>query len=175
MLKATFNSLLTRLQLLLSVDNICKQFGPRSGPKEHLFWSGSEPFDTLRVFLKELFFLKFFKFWKKSQQTSTKAWKNYSGCKVYTSNTLTSAIFLPVIINEPVHEILILNISANRLVRAFTAGIYRQGSHKLWKSWKTWKITKKSSMHGKIMEFGKPWMIMEKIMEFCEIIWQNHQ
>ena len=27
-----------------------------------------------------------------------------------------------------------------------------QGSHKLWKSW---KITKKSSMHGKIMEFDK--------------------
>ena len=27
--------------------------------------------------------------------------------------------------------------------------------HKLWKSWKTWKITKKSSMHGKIMEFEK--------------------
>ena len=26
-----------------------------------------------------------------------------------------------------------------------------QGSHKLWKSWKTWKITKKSSMHGKII------------------------
>ena len=31
-----------------------------------------------------------------------------------------------------------------------------QGSHKLWKSWKTWKITKKSSMHGIIMEFEKP-------------------
>ena len=34
-------------------------------------------------------------------------------------------------------------------------GILNQGSHKLWKSWKTWKITKKSSMHGKIMEFEK--------------------
>ena len=30
-----------------------------------------------------------------------------------------------------------------------------QGSHKHWKTWKTWKITKKSSMHGKIMEFEK--------------------
>ena len=37
--------------------------------------------------------------------------------------------------------------------------IWGQGSHKLWK---TWKIPKKNSMHG-------------KIMEFCEIIWQNHQ
>ena len=36
-----------------------------------------------------------------------------------------------------------------------------KGSHKLWKSQKTWKITKKSSMHGKIMEFEKPWIIME--------------
>ena len=31
-----------------------------------------------------------------------------------------------------------------------------QGSHKLWKSWKNWKVTKKSSMHGKIIEFEKP-------------------
>ena len=30
-----------------------------------------------------------------------------------------------------------------------------QGSHELWKSWKTWKISKKSFMHGKIMEFEK--------------------
>ena len=34
-------------------------------------------------------------------------------------------------------------------------GFIYQGSHKLWKSWKTWKITKKRSMHGKIMEFDK--------------------
>ena len=31
-----------------------------------------------------------------------------------------------------------------------------QDSHKLGKSWKTFKITKKSFMHGKIMEFDKP-------------------
>ena len=37
-----------------------------------------------------------------------------------------------------------------------------QGSHKLWKSWKTWKIPKKSSMHGKTMEFEKTWIIIEK-------------
>ena len=45
-----------------------------------------------------------------------------------------------------------------------------RGSHKLWKSWKTWKITKKSSMHGKIMEFEKTLNNHGKIMEFCEII-----
>ena len=43
-----------------------------------------------------------------------------------------------------------------------------QGSHKLWKSWKTWKIPQKSSMHGKIMEFEKTWIIMEKSWNFVK-------
>ena len=35
----------------------------------------------------------------------------------------------------------------------------------------TWKITKKSSMHGKIMEFEKKKLNNHgKIMEYCEII-----
>ena len=42
-------------------------------------------------------------------------------------------------------------------------------------SWKTWKIPKKSSMHVKIMEFEKNLNNHEKIMEFCEKIWQNYQ
>ena len=43
-----------------------------------------------------------------------------------------------------------------------------QGSHKLWKSW---NITKKSSMHEKIMEFEKNTLNNHReIMEFCEII-----
>ena len=29
-----------------SADNLCKQFGPRSGPTECRFWSGSKLFDT---------------------------------------------------------------------------------------------------------------------------------
>ena len=33
--------------------------------------------------------------------------------------------------------------------------VSKTGSHEHWKTWKTWKITKKSSMHGKIMEFEK--------------------
>ena len=45
---------------------------------------------------------------------------------------------------------------------------FSQGSHKLWKSWKTWKIKKKSSMHGKIMEFDKAGIIMEKSWNFVK-------
>ena len=36
---------------VLSADNLCKQFGPRSGPLK----MGSKLFDILMVFLKELF------------------------------------------------------------------------------------------------------------------------
>ena len=45
------------LAWLLSADNLCKQFGPRSGPTEFWSRSGSKPFDTVIVFLKE-FLLK---------------------------------------------------------------------------------------------------------------------
>ena len=59
---------------LSSADNFCKQFRPRSGQTKCRSWSGSKLFDTLIVFLKELFekvvILK-----KKSQHTTTKAWK----------------------------------------------------------------------------------------------------
>ena len=41
---------------------------------------------------------------------------------------------------------------------------YIKSFHELWKSWKTWKITKKSSMHGKIVEFEKPLNNQGKIM-----------
>ena len=40
---------------LSSADNLCKQFGPRSGPTECRSRFGSKPFDTLTVFLKEFF------------------------------------------------------------------------------------------------------------------------
>ena len=39
--------------LLLSTDNLCKQFGRRSGPKEQQSLSGSKLFDRLIVFLKD--------------------------------------------------------------------------------------------------------------------------
>ena len=38
-----------------SADNLCKQFGPRSGPTKHRAWSESKLFDTLVVFLKVFF------------------------------------------------------------------------------------------------------------------------
>ena len=44
-----FYSLLSSIALLFlvsSVDNFCKQFGPRSGPTKRRVWSGSKLFDT---------------------------------------------------------------------------------------------------------------------------------
>ena len=38
-----------------SADDLCKQFGHRSGPTECKAWSGSKLLDTLMVFLKEFF------------------------------------------------------------------------------------------------------------------------
>ena len=38
---------------LLIRDNLCKQFGPRSGPTTCRSWSGSKPFDILIELLKE--------------------------------------------------------------------------------------------------------------------------
>ena len=35
-----------------SADNVCKQFGPRSGPTKCRAWSGSRLFETLMVFQK---------------------------------------------------------------------------------------------------------------------------
>ena len=36
-------------------DNLCQQFGPRSGPTECPAWSGPNLFGTLMIFLKEIF------------------------------------------------------------------------------------------------------------------------
>ena len=52
-----------------SVDNLCKQFGPRSGPQISQAWSGSKLFNTMMVSLKELF--KKDNFWKKSTDDLT--------------------------------------------------------------------------------------------------------
>ena len=46
---------LTFCLLVISADNFCKQFGPRSGQTKCWAWSGSELLDTLMVFL-EVFF-----------------------------------------------------------------------------------------------------------------------
>ena len=46
---------ITLCGLVSSADNICKKFGPRSGPTERRAWSGSKMFDTLMEFLEEFF------------------------------------------------------------------------------------------------------------------------
>ena len=68
-----------------------------------------------------------------------------------------------------------LRSSSNRSPYVLTLGpkitnsAYKiQGSHKLWKLWKTWKITQKSSLHGKILEFEKNRIIMEKTWNFVK-------
>ena len=38
---------------LSSADNLCKQFGPRSGPIKHRTWTGSKLFYTLMVFFEK--------------------------------------------------------------------------------------------------------------------------
>ena len=43
---------LTFYLLVSSANNLCKQFGPRSGPTICRAWSGSKLFDTLTVFKK---------------------------------------------------------------------------------------------------------------------------
>ena len=64
--------LLSSYLLVLSADNLCKQFGSRSGPTKCWAWSGSKLFDTLIVFLKD--FLKTLIFLK-SLKTTKKQWK----------------------------------------------------------------------------------------------------
>ena len=39
-------------RLLSSVDSLCKQLGLRPGPTKRRSWSGSKPFDSLKVFRK---------------------------------------------------------------------------------------------------------------------------
>ena len=42
-------------QLLSSANNLCKQFGPNQAQQNVGAWSGSKLFDTLMVFLKDVF------------------------------------------------------------------------------------------------------------------------
>ena len=61
--------LLTLCLLVSPADNLCKQFGPRSGPTKCQAWSGYKLFDTLMVLLKEFFENVDF---EKNQQTEKK-------------------------------------------------------------------------------------------------------
>ena len=57
-------------------DNLCKQFGPRSGPTFCRALSGSKLFDNLKVFLKEFFKKDIF---EKNQGTPIKHAKLHAG------------------------------------------------------------------------------------------------
>ena len=62
------NLFLTLLSAVSSADNLCKQFGPRSGPTKRRARSGSKLSEPLMVFLKEFFEKVNF---EKNQQTTT--------------------------------------------------------------------------------------------------------
>ena len=66
-------AILSLCVLMSSADDLCKQFGPRSGPTKCRAWSGSKQFDTLMVFPKEFFEKVDF---EKNQQTA----KNHENC-----------------------------------------------------------------------------------------------
>ena len=68
-------------RLLLSADNLCKQFAPRSVPTERWSRSGYRPFDTLIVFLQDALKKLIL---KKSQQMTTKVLKSSSVQRVIT-------------------------------------------------------------------------------------------
>ena len=61
-----------------SADNLCKQFGHRSGLTECRSWSGSKLFDTLIVLLKEFFEKGNF---EKKSAGKYKSMKNYPACR----------------------------------------------------------------------------------------------
>ena len=70
-------SFLASCDILLFADNLCKQFGPKSGPTECRSWPGSKPFDTLIVFLKGFFVKKLI---LKKSADGDKNMKNYPEC-----------------------------------------------------------------------------------------------
>ena len=61
-----------------SANNLCKQFGPRSGPTKCRAWSGSNLFDILIVLQKEFF--ENVNFEKKISRRQ-KCMQNYPACK----------------------------------------------------------------------------------------------
>ena len=67
---------LTLSLLEATADNLCKQFGIRSGRTECLFLSGSKHLDTLIVLLKEFFEFLFLKYVSRRLQKH----ENYPAC-----------------------------------------------------------------------------------------------
>ena len=96
--------------LVSSVDNLYKQFGPRSGPTICPAWSRSNLFDTQMVFLKE--FLEKVDF-EKNQQTTIKSMKNYLSIKLILTVSPTHLKDLYYLIE---HSCLLVS-SANNLCK----------------------------------------------------------
>ena len=78
-----------------SADNLCKQFGPRSGPTKCRAWSGSKLFDTLNMIIPEIIFWKSW-FWKSADNLCkqfgpssglTKCWAR-SGSKLFDTQNI---------------------------------------------------------------------------------------
>ena len=78
----TFFSALTHCRLVSSADNLCKQFGPRSGLTKCQAWSGSKLFDTVVALLKEFFEKVDFE----KTADDKKSMQNYPSCKALRSS-----------------------------------------------------------------------------------------
>ena len=64
-----YSLVLTICLQVSSAHNLCKQFGPRSGPTKRRAWSASKLFESLMVFLKN--FIKKMIFLRNSADTKT--------------------------------------------------------------------------------------------------------
>ena len=85
--------------------------------------------------------------------------QNYPACKelcklLFLRFNIQSQIWEPVRSSSPEMPEFLYGHTMVYYKVGLIAG-QRTGFPQVLKSWKTWKITKKSSMHGKVMEFEK--------------------
>ena len=101
----------------------------------------------------------------------------YNGANQFVTAVSETAVFVAKLslgrwISEPIGSLHHLSKFQPIVCISFIRCLHQinklQGSHTPWKSWKTWKITKNNSMHGKIMEFEKTLIIMEKSWNFVK-------
>ena len=90
---------LTHCLLVPSADNLCKQLWPRSGPTKCRAWSGSKLFETMMLFLKELFEKDDF---EKNQQMAKSMHIHPAGKELTAFECIFyNSIFLLMIWNNP--------------------------------------------------------------------------
>ena len=85
-----------RTDKMSSNDNLCKQFGPRSGPTKCRFWSGSKLVDTLIVFRKVNF--------EKVSRRQQKAWEITQHAVLNDNNVLAHVVLVLVLSDSQVSE-----------------------------------------------------------------------